>query len=326
MPKNPKFSVGLWALDGTSDRFCRQGYSESLPLKELIQNAAKVPGCRAVECHQTDFNNVSVKQYVKIMSDNGLVTSNVNTNVWADAVFKHGAFTHRDKSIRTRALDEGKRSVDIAREIGSPGAALWLGSDGSDYPFQVDFTEQWDLIVDGIGQMGEYAAPDIRIGVEYKLKEPRNHMTIGSMGKALVICLELGMDNVGVTVDFGHALMSKESPAESVACLARHGKLFNVHFNDAYREWDDDMIPGTVHVWETLEFLYYCRKTGYDGWYGLDMFPYREDGLAACTMAIKNLRDMLKLVDKLNESALRRAQRSMDAIASQKVVRRMIYG
>ncbi|OPX31434.1 MAG: hypothetical protein B1H40_04020 [Candidatus Latescibacteria bacterium 4484_181] len=64
-------------------------------------------------------------------------------------------------------------------------------------------------------------------------------MSIGSVGKALSICLELGMENVGVVIDFGHALMSRENPGESVAYLARHRKLFNVHFNDAYGEWDE---------------------------------------------------------------------------------------
>jgi len=325
MASNPKFSVGLWSLDGTSDRFCRQGYSKTLSVTALIRNAAKVPGCQGIECHQTDFNQIGVKEYVRAMRANGLVTTNINTNVWGDAVFKHGAFTHRDKKVRGQALGEGKRAVDIARQVGSPGIGLWLGSDGHDYPFQADYQEQWRLLVDAIRQVAEYAAPDIKVGVEYKLKEPRNHIAVGCVGKALSICMELGLDNVGVALDFGHALMSKENPGESAVFLARHGKLFNVHFNDAYREWDDDMIPGTVNVWETLEFLYCCRITGYNGWYGLDMYPYREDGLAACSMAIRHLKSMIKLVDTLDEKALRRAQRTMDAIATEKVVGKLIF-
>lgn len=326
MPKKVKFSVGLWVVDGTSDRFCRGGYSESLPLKDLIRRAAKVPGCEGIECHQTDFNAVSVKDYLKMMRDVGLGTSNVNTNVWSDPVYKHGAFCNRDEKVREGALAEARRAVDIAREIGSASIGLWLGSDGSDYPFQTDYAEQWEMIVEGVGQIGEYAAPDIKVGVEYKLKEPRNHMTIGDVGKALALCLELGMGNVGVTMDFGHALMSKESPGESVAYLARHGKLFNVHFNDSYREWDDDLIPGTVHLWETLEFLYYCQQTGYEGWYGLDMFPYREEGVQAATLAIRNIKDMMKLMEGINIPALRRAQKSMDAVATQRIIRKAIFG
>ena len=326
MATNPKFSIGLWSLDGTSDRFCRAGYSKSLPLKELIRKAGDIPGCQGIECHQTDFNQVGVRDYLRMTQDNGLATANINTNVWGDAIYKHGAFSHRDKAIRSRAIGEGKRAVDIARQVASPAIGLWLGSDGFDYAFQADYAEQWRLLVDGIRQVAEYAAPDVKVGIEYKLKEPRNHIAIGCVGKALSVCLELGLPNVGVALDFGHALMSKENPGESVAYLARHGKLFNVHFNDAYREWDDDMIPGTVNVWETLEFLYYCRVTGYDGWYGLDMYPYREDGAAACAMAIRNLKSMLKMVDNLDEKALRRAQRSMDAVATGKVVAKLVFG
>lgn len=42
-------------------------------------------------------------------------------------------------------------------------------------------------------------------------------------------------------------------------------------------------------------------------------------------MAVRNLKDLMKLTDKLDEKALKRAQRSMDAIATQKVVRKTVY-
>jgi len=103
-------------------------------------------------------------------------------------------------------------------------------------------------------------------------------MSISNVGITLMVINEVGMDNVGGTIDFGHSLMSQESPAEAVCLLQRQGKLFNVHFNDAWGYWDDDMIAGTVNFWTTLEFLYYCKRLEYDGWFGLDMFPYREDG------------------------------------------------
>lgn len=58
-----------------------------------------------------------------------------------------------------------------------------------------------------------------------------------------------------------------ENPAETVALLKRYGdKLFHVHMNDNYRYWDDDMIVGSVHTIETLEFFYWLQRTGYDGW------------------------------------------------------------
>ena len=320
-----KYSSGLWVFGNTGDRFNLAGYKQPVPIADQVRAAAKVKGIKGVECHQTDFDEISPKEYAKIVTDCGLVTTNVNTNVWGSAKWMHGAFTHRDPSVRAEAIAEAKRSVDMAHEVGSPSVGLWLGSDGFDYPFQVDYLTHWNLLVDAIRQVAVYAQPGIRIGIEYKLREPRNRMTIGDAGKALALAMEIGLDNVGCVIDFGHALQCRESPAESVAIFARHGKLFNVHFNDSFRDWDDDMIVGTVHVWETLEFLYYCRITKYKGWFGLDMFPYREDGVAAAQMAIDNLNAMAAMLDKLDLPALKKAQESMDAIASQEVIRKLVF-
>ena len=68
-------------------------------------------------------------------------------------------------------------------------------------------------------------------------------------------------------------------------------KLKQVHLNDNYRDWDHDLIPGSVTVWEHIEFFYWLQKLGYDGWYSLDIFPYREDGIEAVELAVKAIID-----------------------------------
>jgi L-rhamnose isomerase len=322
----PKYAAGLWVYADTVDRFAPGGYKGERTLADMIRMAGETKGLQGIECHQIDFDSMSVDEYKKMTGDLGLVTTNVNTNVWSDPKFALNAFAHRDPKLRGEAIGEGKKSVDLARKLGSPCVGLWLGSDGHDYCFQIDYGEQWDLLVDAIAQVAEYAKPDTRVAIEYKLKEPRMHMTIGTVGKALMICDELGMDHVGVAVDFGHALMAKETPGETVAILHRKKKLFNVHFNDAYREWDDDMIAGSVHFWETLEFLYYCKKTGYDGWFGLDMFPFREDSVRAAELSIENVKAMWEMLDRIDMPALKAAQSAQDAPAAHQAVRQVVFG
>ncbi|GAH10487.1 unnamed protein product, partial [marine sediment metagenome] len=41
-------------------------------------------------------------------------------------------------------------------------------------------------------------------------------------------------------------------------------KLIDVHLNDAYGKWDDDMLPGTVHLWESIEFFVYLLNSNYN--------------------------------------------------------------
>jgi sugar phosphate isomerase/epimerase len=86
--------------------------------------------------------------------------------------------------------------------------------------------------------------------------------------------------------------------AEAAVILSDYGrKLFHLHFNDNYRSWDDDMIVGAVHFAEFLELLFWLREVGYDGWYSMDQYPYREDGQAAIRSSVEFLRGLETMLD-----------------------------
>jgi len=331
-----KFSAGLWIFSGPSDRFNPGGYGESLSPLDQIKLAGRAEGLEGLELHwPTDFNGPSWEGATVIIDENveavkaalkeaGLVPTCLNVNTFGFKEWGRGAFTHRDDNLRKRAIECAQRAVEVSKMIGCPTVGLWLGADGFDYPFQVDYSIQWERLVDGIRQVAE-ADKDVRVSLEYKLKEPRTHMQIGTVGKALYICSKIPLENLGVTVDFGHALMGGENPADSACLLAREGKLFNVHFNDAYRYWDDDMMVGVVNFWETVEFLYHTMRTGYSGYYGLDMYPFREDPVRCVELSIGNLKSMIRMAERIDDRALEKAQATMDAVATQEIVRRLIY-
>jgi len=142
--------------------------------------------------------------------------------------------------------------------------------------------------------------------------------------KALYLAKECG-SNVGVVIDFGHSLMAKEKPAESVVLLQMNNKLSNVHLNDAYGDWDDDLIAVSVHLQETLEFMYYLDLMKYDGWIGLDIFPFRMDGRKATELCIKNLQSLERVLDRIDREELKKAMFSLDAGNSQMVIRDAIF-
>jgi xylose isomerase len=325
MEFKPKFSSGLWVFGGCLDRFCPKGYSELRGVEEQIELASRVDGLEGIECTHTDFLQISSGRFMDLIREKGLVCTHVNTNVFGDAKWKYGAFSSSRKEVRESAISEGKKAVDLARELGCRSVGLWLGSDGFDYPFQVDYREHWKNLILSIKEITEYASPDVKVGLEYKLKEPRTHMSISDAGKALSICMEIGAKNLGVIIDFGHALMCGENAASSLVFLVRNGKLFNVHFNDCYRTWDDDMVVGSVNFWETLEFLYYCVLCEYDGWFGLDMFPYREDPVRAAELSIKNIKMLLEIAGRIDRKKLEEAQSTLDAIPSHEIVREAVF-
>ncbi len=98
------------------------------------------------------------------------------------------------------------------------------------------------------------------------------------------------MENVGVTVDVGHALVAGENVAEAVYRLIRAGKLFHMHFNDNYTAWDDDMIVGSVH---TVAFIEWLRALSGK----LEAYGYEKIGeLISRGMAVEITREIRELI------------------------------
>lgn len=317
-----KYSVGIWALKGCADRFVPGGYEGGfLSTEEAIKKVAKIEGIKAVEFMSTDFDD-SPEKISSVLKENNLRIAGVLVNTFSRK-WKLGSLSNQDPDLRKNAIEEVRRTVKISNELECDDIALWLGSDGFDYTFQVDYQKQWALLLEEIGRLAE-EFPNKRFALEYKLKEPRKYLFISSAMKALWVAKKLGKDNVGVLVDFGHALMSKENPAEAICILSEEKKLFGIHFNDAYREWDDDLVAGSVNLWDTLEFIYYLDKIGYEGWLSFDIFPFRMDASRAVELCIKNTENLIKLAEKIDRQKLAEAQRSMKAENSLAVIQEIL--
>jgi xylose isomerase len=123
----------------------------------------------------------------------------------------------------------------------------------------------------------------MQFAIECK-KRTWTHM-FSRVATTLLAIQAMGVDNVGIVFDSGHSFLAKETPAEAVQLAARHGRLTSVEVNDNWRDWDDDMAVGSVHLIETLEFLLALRKIGWDQVILLDQFPFREDPVAAARKA-----------------------------------------
>jgi xylose isomerase len=239
--------------------------------------------------------------------------------------FRLGSFTNPDAATRQKAIDLCKRAVEVAQELGASYVKFWPGQDGYDYPFQVDYSQIWDYQVSGVRAVAE-SAPEMQFAIEYKLKEPRVHMLFSTAARTLLAIEDMGVDNVGIVLDLGHSLFAKETPADVLQLVARRGKLVSVEVNDNWREWDDDMAVGSVHLIETLEFLHVLRQIAWQGPILLDQFPFREDPIAAARSSIQTFRALLGVLDRIDPQALAAAQNKQDALAAQRLVMDMLLG
>jgi len=318
-----RIGVGLWCVSFAADRFLSSGYRPMQSLEEQIKIVSKIPKVESIDIHTSDLEGFAIKDVAKMAKDNGLIVNAVNANIFGDPIYKYGAFTNTDENIKRKAIELSKKSIDIARELEASVSSLWPGQDGFDYYFQNDYYYQWDNTISALEEICRYA-PDIKIGYEYKPKEPRMFSLINNAGKAVYLTKEVNASNFGITLDYGHALFAHENAAESLCLINRAGKLFNVHFNDAYGTWDDDLIAGSVNIWSNLEFFWYLKQTEYKGYITLDMFPFREDPFEACSLAVRMIQTLEEIVNTLDSLAIREFQRKNDAVGVLELLRKQV--
>lgn len=293
----PKYSVITGFLGKLTDRFAE--YQPSRSLEEKFELAKKIPKCSGLELvYPSDFSDPVLLK--KLLKDYDFEVSAVNLNVKAEEKWRFGSFSSNDKKTRDEAIKYMKIAMDFAEELGCNLVTCALLNDGSDYPFEIDYVKAWKNTVESIRECADYKK-NVKISIEYKLCEPRMHVIIGNAGKSAFFCDQVNRENVGVTLDVGHAFQSLESPAESLAVLGSTGKLFYIHINDNYRNWDWDMIPGTVNFLDYVEFVLYLKKLGYNSWITADVFPQRLDPVRVFTKTFEWMDLLFDIAEELEK-------------------------
>jgi xylose isomerase len=260
--------------------------------------SARVEGADGIEVvYPGDFGD-NVDASTEAIAGCGLPVSAVNLNVKSARKWQSGSFTATDPQLRADAVADLKLAMDLAAGFGAGMVTCCPLIDGHNYCFQVDYEKQWRWLEEGIAEAAAHRS-DIRISLEYKLNESRNYCILGDMGRTLYLCEKLGLPNVGVTMDVGHAFVAKETPAAMVALAQQAGRMFYVHVNDNAREWDWDMLPGSVNLWDLVETLYYLRRVGWEGWVAYDVLTRDGDPVEQLSATISIMQSADKLVDKI---------------------------
>ncbi len=320
-----KLSVFLGNAGSCSDRFC-SAYGKPYSMEELFERVASVGGITGVDLVGTPDIIDNLGKVKACLKSTGLTVVSIVPDLFSPAGFRQGTYSSIDPEIRSEAIAHTKRAIDAASELGCSLVAPWPGQDGYDYLFQADYETERTLFEDAIKELCDYNK-DIRIGLEYKPKEPRNRCYASTAAVTLLMLMQTGASNCGIVLDYGHALYAYENPAEVVALLHKYGdRLMHIHINDNYRYWDDDMIAGSVHTLEYLEFFYWLRRTDYSGWITIDQFPYREDGRDAIAESAAWLIKFHEIIEKADATEIEAVLIKKDATLSSKLMRRLLFG
>jgi xylose isomerase len=315
-----KYAIITGFMGQLRDRFTE--YQPARPLEEMLDMASRIKGCSGVEVVYPQ-NFVDPVRTKSLIANYGLEVSTVNLNVKGESKWMYGSFSSPEKATRQEAVSCLKAAMDCAAEFGCNMVTTALLNDGSDYPFELDYIRAFMDSAEAIREAADYRK-DVKISLEYKASEPRVHCLFNNAGKMAYFCNTVGRENVGVTLDTGHAFQAQEVPADSAAFLGATGKLFYVHVNDNYRNWDWDMIPGTVNLLDFIEFALYLKKVGYNNWITADVFPQRHDPVRIMEKTFEWMDYIFDISERIDDSLLFSMMDKKDTFAALDYVRSVI--
>jgi xylose isomerase len=257
----------------TKDRF--HDYNRALELDERLALVSRMQGMSGVEVI-FPYETKDAAQLKTLLAKYRLEIAAINVNVKAEPEFRNGGLTSTDPAIRKRAVQFIKDSKDFAQAVGANKVTCCPLGDGYEFAFQCDYARMWKHLVETFGDAGSYK-PEIPLFIEYKPSETRGRCFVDTAAKTLCLLNDIGIAQMGTTVDFGHSKYGGENPAEVVSMLAQSRFPYYVHINDNNGKWDWDFMVASHNFLEYAEFLFYLQEYGYADFLTSDTSPTRWD-------------------------------------------------
>ena len=279
-----RFSFGPWNIHEGADPFGPE-VRQTIPFRKKLEIYKKI-GFDGVQFHDDDavpnMNNMSPAEIVKeaeevkkVLDDHGLTAEFVAPRLWMDPRTIDGGYTSNDKACREFAIERTKRTIDIAKALGTKNIVFWLAREGTYIREAKDPVWATEKIVEAIQTLLDYDK-DVRLMVESKPNEPMDHAYIPTIGHAIALgLLTTAPDRVGCLIETAHALLANLSPSDEMGYALAHKKLWSVHLNDQNGlKFDQDLTFGAVDPRRALNQVRVLDKHGYGRngeWIGLDV-------------------------------------------------------
>ncbi len=219
----------------------------------------------------------------QILEECELTISNINAfmmNAIADArqPYWHPSWIEPDRNYRQVRIDHTKRALTLARELGAPCITTEPGG-------PVEPGASWksalSLFVEMLKPVIEHAEKE---GV-LLLIEPEPGLLIENAEQSAELMSHFDSPAVGLNFDIGHFYCVGDDPASTVPRLAQYVRHFHLEDIAASRV-HHHLIPGEGAI-DFPSVLQAIRKTGYDGWVTIELYPYVDDPDAAARTALR---------------------------------------
>jgi sugar phosphate isomerase/epimerase len=185
-----------------------------------------------------------------------------------------GFFTALDAADRLKAIDENKRIIDEAAQLGAPLIVLVCGAT----PGQSLVTSRAQIAESLAAILPHARANGVKLGIEpLHPMYADSRCAVNTMTQALDLSVALNDDHIGVTVDVFHLWWDDRLLAEIGRC-AREGKLFSFHICD-WKNQPCDMLNDRGLMGEGVidvpEIRGWVEATGFRGYNEVEIFSNR---------------------------------------------------
>ena len=185
-----------------------------------------------------------------------------------------GFFSALDQRARMDAIDENKRIIDEAEELGAPLIVLVCGA----APGQSLFDSRAQ-IADGLAAVMPHAeAAGVKLGIEpLHPMYADSRSAVSTMAQSNAICDQVGHPMLGITVDVFHVWWDDQLERQ-IQLTAEKNRLFSFHLCD-WKDQPEDVLndrglmgEGVIDVAGIRKWI---RNAGFDGFDEVEIFSNR---------------------------------------------------
>ena len=287
-----KFTFGLWTTANQGRDPFGEPTREALDPIENIRRMAEI-GAYGFNFHDNDLipfgapakeRDRIVRDAKKVMKDTGIICPMATTNLFSLPVFKDGAFTSNDASVRAFAIQKTMAAIDLGVEMGAKIYVFWGGREGAEVDVSKDpciaikrNREAMNFLTHYVKDQGY----DLKFALEAKPNEPRGDIYNATTGNMLAFIETLDhKEMVGVNPEYAHETMAGLNFTHHVAQAIESGKLFHIDLNgQKMGRFDQDLRFGSEDIKGSFQVVRLLENSEYSGPKHFDAHAYRTEDM-----------------------------------------------
>ena len=308
------FTFGLWTVGNPGRDPFGDAVRPVISPVRIVQQLGEL-GAYGVNFHDDDLvprdattaeREKVVRDFKAALAESGMKVPMATTNLFGDPVFRDGAFTSNDASVRRYALQKTMKAMDLGAEFGAETYVFWGGREGVETNASKDAREAMKWFRDALNFLCEYNVAqgyNYRFALEPKPNEPRGDIFLPTIGHALAFIHTLDHpDMVGVNPEIAHDTMAGLDFSHGVAQAIEVGKLFHIDLNaQKPGRYDQDHRFGSEDLKQAFFLVKLLEDSGYTGMKHFDSHAYRtEDEQGVWDFALGSMRTYLIFKEKVS--------------------------